>query len=141
MGSSYRVNGNTRWMTTGSGANTYYPTGVMMGVINAALTMSGQTDSRTTTNTLSWYAINGRDPISMRWGAIIKRIAIFTPSAAAGAVAIQSHAGTAFTPSFDGTVVATHDFADGWAILGGWRVVTTGAPGAIIGIVYDLIEP
>lgn len=129
----------TRYMAIGSTSGTFYPTGVQLGIFDATGVPNNNQATRDGTNTNSWYAINSRDPTSMKYGAIIKRIAILTAGSAASVIQVQGHAGAAYTPNIAGDVVATHDFGDGFRIYGGFRVVTTGATGPIIAIIYDLI--
>lgn len=134
---------NTRYMATNATAQTWYPTGVQMGVVDAAATtLNGHALSRTATAGSSWYASNGRSPTDMRYGAIIKRLSILIAGSVGDSfVAIQPHGGTpAISPSIPGDALANHDFGDGIPIAGGFRVVTTGATAPTVAIIYDVIE-
>lgn len=140
MSESHGRNVNRRVMCIPAVAATYYPTGVTLGIKDAAANVNGATATVDTTAANSWYAKGvadeTRNPLSSRWGAVIVSIVVTTP--VAGTVTIESHAGTALSTAIDTSSRGFLAFDDGFPILGGFRVTTSAASALMIE--YELVE-
>lgn len=132
-------------MFTSATAETSYPTGQPLGLLGqadaAAGDVIGAADTRTTTQTSSYFHQANFDQGRMR-NAFIRSIEVVVIGVTGPTFKLQDQTGQKdLTPTFVGDAVKRIEFGVGGLMVnGGFRVVTAGTTAPICAIVYDVFD-